>query len=62
MTTRDDQIRRVLAELDVQIAEVEASVTVLKALLADDEAPETNAPGDLKPPPPRSIQDRAGKD
>jgi len=38
MTTRDDQIRRVLAELDVHIAEVEASVTVLKALLADDEA------------------------
>jgi hypothetical protein len=39
MTTRDDQIRQVLAELDVQIAEVEASVTVLKALLTDDEAP-----------------------
>lgn len=44
MTTRDDQIRRVLAELDVHIAEVEASVTVLKALLADDEAP-----GDERP-------------
>jgi hypothetical protein len=39
MTTRDDEIRRVLAELDVHIAEVEARVTVLKALLADDEAP-----------------------
>ena len=36
MTTRDDEIRRVLAELDVHIAEVEASVTVLKALLADE--------------------------
>ena len=30
MTTRDDQIRRVLAELDVHIAEVEASVTSSK--------------------------------
>ena len=38
MTTRDDEIRRVLAELDVHIAEVEARVNVLKALLADDEA------------------------
>jgi len=44
MTTRDDQIRRVLAELDVHIAEVEASVTVLKALLADDEAPADECP------------------
>lgn len=39
MTTRDDQIRQVLAELDVHIAEVEASVTVLKTLLADHEVP-----------------------
>jgi hypothetical protein len=45
MSTRDDQIRRVLAELDVHIAEVEASVTVLKALLADDEAPGGEGPG-----------------
>ena len=37
MTTREDQIRRVLAELDGHIAQVEASVTVLKGLLADDE-------------------------
>ena len=36
MTTRDDEISRVLAELDVHIAEVEASITVLKALSADD--------------------------
>ena len=44
MTTRDDQIRRVLAELDVQIAEVQASVTALKALLADDEASADHGP------------------
>ena len=39
MTTREDQIRQVLAELDGHIAAVEASVTGLKALLADGEAP-----------------------
>ena len=37
MTTRDDKIRRILAELDGHIAAVEASVTVLKALSADGE-------------------------
>ena len=37
MTAHDDKIRQVVAELEVHIAEVEASVTVLKALLADDE-------------------------
>jgi hypothetical protein len=36
MSERDDEIRRVVAELDVHIAQVEASVAVLKALLADD--------------------------
>ena len=39
MSARDDEIRRVMAELDVHIAEVEASVAVLKALLAGDEVP-----------------------
>jgi hypothetical protein len=39
MTGRDDEIRRVVAELDIHIAEVEASVAVLKALLADDQLP-----------------------
>jgi hypothetical protein len=39
MSTRDDEIRQVVAELDAHIAEVEASVAVLKALLAGDEVP-----------------------
>jgi hypothetical protein len=39
MSARDDEIRRVVAELDVHVAEVEASVAVLKALLAADEVP-----------------------
>jgi hypothetical protein len=37
MTAREDEIRRVVAELDIQVAEVEASLTALKALLAGDE-------------------------
>jgi len=44
MTTRDDEIRQVLAELDGHIAAVEASVAVLKALLASDEAPTGEGP------------------
>jgi len=39
MSARDDEIRRLVAELEVRIAEVEASVAVLKGLLADDEIP-----------------------
>ena len=39
MSARDDEIRRVVAELDVHIAEVEADIAVLKALIADGEAP-----------------------
>jgi hypothetical protein len=39
MSARDDEIRRVVAELDVHIAQVEASVAVLKALMADEEIP-----------------------
>ena len=38
MTARDDKIRQVMAELDRHIAEVEANVAILKALLADNEA------------------------
>ena len=39
MSARDDEIRRVVAELDAHMAAVEASVAALKALLADDEVP-----------------------
>jgi hypothetical protein len=38
MTARDDKIRQAVAELDRHIAEVEANVAILKALLADNEA------------------------
>jgi hypothetical protein len=44
MSERDDKIRRVVAELDAHVAEVEASVAVLKALLAHDEVPEEEDP------------------
>ena len=37
MTDREDKIRQIVAELDVQVAEVEANIAVLKALLAEDE-------------------------
>ena len=40
MSARDDEIRRVVAELDVHVAEVEANLAALKALLACDEVPE----------------------
>jgi hypothetical protein len=39
MSARDDEIRRLVAELDAHVAEVEARVAALKALLADDVAP-----------------------
>jgi hypothetical protein len=46
MSARDDKIRQVVAELDAHVAEVEASVAILKALLADDEVPEETAEED----------------
>ena len=39
MSARDDKIRQAMAELDVHVAEVEARIAVLKALLADEEVP-----------------------
>jgi hypothetical protein len=39
MNARDDEIRRVVAELDIHVAKVEADLAALKALLADDEVP-----------------------
>jgi hypothetical protein len=49
MSAREDKIRQVVAELDVHIAEVEASVAVLKALLADE------VPGDEDPVNPEAT-------
>ena len=37
MSERDEDIRRVVAELDVYLAKVEANVAALKALLAEDD-------------------------
>jgi hypothetical protein len=44
MTDREDKIRQIVAELDVQVAEVEANIAVLKALLADGEVPQEEDP------------------
>ena len=49
MNTRDDKIRQVVAELDLHIAEVEANVAALKALLADE------APAEKDPPCPQAM-------
>jgi hypothetical protein len=40
MIARDDEIRRVVAELEVHVAEVEANLAALKALMAGDEVPD----------------------
>jgi hypothetical protein len=37
MSNREDKIRQIVAELDVQVAEVGANIAVLKALLAEGE-------------------------
>ena len=39
MSAREDEIRRLVAELDAHIAEVEANIAALKALMADGEVP-----------------------
>jgi len=39
MSARDEEIMRVVAELDIHIAEAEASVAVLRGLLADGDVP-----------------------
>ena len=39
MSARDDEIMRIVAELDMHVAEVEASVATLRGLLADGEIP-----------------------
>jgi hypothetical protein len=45
MSDRDDKIRQAVAELDVHVAEVEARIAILKALLADEEVPDEEDPG-----------------
>ena len=40
MSARDDEIRRVVTELEVHVAEVEANLAALKALLAGGEVPD----------------------
>ena len=45
MSARDAEIRRVVGELDVQVAEIEANIAVLKALLAEGEVPGDEDPG-----------------
>jgi hypothetical protein len=45
MTAREDEIRRLVAELDAHIVEAEARLAALKALLADGEGPGEEDPG-----------------
>lgn len=45
MSARDDEVRRLVAELDVHVAEVEATVAALKALVAGGEVPGEEDPG-----------------
>ena len=45
MSDREDKIRQVVAELDVRIAEVEASFAALKALLAEVDPAGKENPG-----------------
>jgi hypothetical protein len=40
MSARDDEIRRVVAELEVHVAEVEANLAALKTLMVGGEAPD----------------------
>ena len=41
MTAREDKIRQIVSELDVQVAEIGANIAALKAVLAEDGVPET---------------------
>lgn len=50
MSERGADIRRVVAELDVYLAKVEANVAVLKALLAEDDAEGSGERLQLIPP------------
>jgi hypothetical protein len=44
MSARDDEVRRLVAERDAHVAEVEARVAALKALVAGDKIPGEEEP------------------
>jgi hypothetical protein len=50
MSAREDEIRRVVAELDAHIAQVEANIAALKGLLADGEIRNEEDPVDPAAP------------
>ena len=45
MTAREDEIRRLVAELDAHITAAETRLAALKALLADGDSPAQDHPG-----------------
>lgn len=49
MNAHEDEIKRVVAELDAHVAQVEANLALLKALLADGEAPRDEDARDENP-------------
>ncbi len=46
MSKHDEEVRRLVAELDVQLTQAEANVAVLKALLAEDDSEDSPAAED----------------
>ena len=53
MSKRNEDIRRLVAELDVHLAKVEADVAVLKALLAEDDDGDEGLEGETSADPAR---------
>jgi hypothetical protein len=49
MSKRDEEIRRLVAELEAHLAKVEASMTVLKALVAEDDGEGSTGPAPADP-------------
>lgn len=49
MSTRDEEIRRLVADLDLHLAKVEADVAVLKALLAADDGEGSGEQASVEP-------------
>ena len=44
MSARENEIRRLVAELEVHVAQVEACLAALKTLVASDQVPEEEDP------------------